>query len=205
MEPVPPVTILGVEYPALADGQYDAVILGTGLKECIVAGLLATEGKKVLVLDRNDYYGGDCASLNLTNLYKKFHNREPTKEEFDRLGQNRDYNVDLIPKFLMACGNLVNMLLLTKVTNYLDFKKIEGSFVFNGKNKTVSKMPATTSEALSTPLLSMMQKMKYRSFLSNVLTMQIPGEDGVPADADVPLKHMTMRELFKKYGLDENC
>lgn len=47
MEPVPPVTILGVEYPALADGQYDAVILGTGLKECIVAGLLATEGKKV--------------------------------------------------------------------------------------------------------------------------------------------------------------
>ena len=47
MEPVPPVTIHGVEYPALADGQYDAVILGTGLKECIVAGLLATEGKKV--------------------------------------------------------------------------------------------------------------------------------------------------------------
>ena len=47
MQPIPPVTILGVEYPALADGKYDAVILGTGLKECIVAGLLATEGKKV--------------------------------------------------------------------------------------------------------------------------------------------------------------
>ena len=40
----------------------------------------------------------------------------------------------------MACGNLVTMLLLTKVTNYLDFKKVEGSFVFNGKNKTVSKV-----------------------------------------------------------------
>ena len=49
MEPAPPVTILGVEYPALADGKYDAVILGTGLKECIVAGLLATEGKKVWI------------------------------------------------------------------------------------------------------------------------------------------------------------
>lgn len=34
------------------------------------------------------------------------------------------------------------MLLLTKVTNYLDFKKIEGNFVFNGKNKTVSKVCA---------------------------------------------------------------
>ena len=42
MEPIPPVTILGTEYPALADGKYDAIILGTGLKECIVAGLLAT-------------------------------------------------------------------------------------------------------------------------------------------------------------------
>ena len=50
--------------------------------------------------------------------------------------------MDLIPKFLMACGNLVNMLLLTKVTNYLDFKQIEGSYVFNGKNKTVSKVCA---------------------------------------------------------------
>ena len=69
-------------------------------------------------------------------MFKKFRDREPTKEEFDRLGQNRDYNVDLIPKFLMACGNLVNMLLLTKVTNYLDFKQIEGSYVYNGKNKT---------------------------------------------------------------------
>ena len=66
-------------------------------------------------------------------------------------------------------------------------------------------MPATTQEALSTPLLSLMQKMKYRSFLSNVLPMEIPGEDGVPADKDVPLLHMTMRELYKKYGLDENC
>ena len=32
------------------------------------------------------------------------------------------------------------MLLKTKVTNYLDFKQIEGSYVFNGKNKTVSKV-----------------------------------------------------------------
>ena len=48
MEPVPPVTILDQTYPALADGVYDAIILGTGLKECIIAGLLATEGKKVI-------------------------------------------------------------------------------------------------------------------------------------------------------------
>ena len=31
-----------------------------------------TAGKKVLHVDRNNYYGGDCASLNLTNLWEKF-------------------------------------------------------------------------------------------------------------------------------------
>ena len=40
----------------------------------------------------------------------------------------------------MATGNLVTMLLKTKVTNYLEFKQIEGSYVYNGKNKTISKV-----------------------------------------------------------------
>ena len=54
----------------------------------------------------------------------------------------------------MACGNLVNMLLLTKVTNYLDFKKIEGNFVFNGKNKTVSKVRYWEVHVLISSLIS---------------------------------------------------
>jgi hypothetical protein len=28
----------GTTLPALADGEYDAIILGTGLKECIISG-----------------------------------------------------------------------------------------------------------------------------------------------------------------------
>jgi Rab GDP dissociation inhibitor len=51
---------------------YDVIVCGTGLKECVLSGLLATKGKKVLHIDRNEYYGGETASLNLTNLWKKF-------------------------------------------------------------------------------------------------------------------------------------
>ena len=47
--------IEGTQYPALADGKYDAIILGTGLKECIVAGLLATKGKKVFNPSSRDF------------------------------------------------------------------------------------------------------------------------------------------------------
>ena len=40
------------------DQEYDAIILGTGLKECLLAGLLSVDGKKILHMDRNSYYGG---------------------------------------------------------------------------------------------------------------------------------------------------
>ena len=50
------------------DEVYDVIVLGTGLTECILSGLLSVDGKKVLHMDRNDYYGGESASLNLTQV-----------------------------------------------------------------------------------------------------------------------------------------
>jgi Rab GDP dissociation inhibitor len=56
------------------DEEYDVVICGTGLAECILSGLLSQEKKKVLHIDRNSFYGGDGASLNITAMWKKFRN-----------------------------------------------------------------------------------------------------------------------------------
>jgi Rab GDP dissociation inhibitor len=69
----PPIEIAGTTYEhQLADGEYDVVFMSTGIKECILAGLLAIRGFKVLQLDRNAYYGGACASLNLEELYTQY-------------------------------------------------------------------------------------------------------------------------------------
>eukprot|EP00611_Tribonema_gayanum_P026624 TRINITY_DN6384_c0_g4_i5.p1 TRINITY_DN6384_c0_g4~~TRINITY_DN6384_c0_g4_i5.p1 ORF type:complete len:184 (-),score=65.55 TRINITY_DN6384_c0_g4_i5:604-1155(-) len=145
----------------LADGAYDAIIMGTGLKEAVISGLLSTKGMKVLHVDRNSWYGGDCASLNLTNLYGKFRaGADPPPS----LGHpTRDYNVDLIPKFIMACGNLVKMLLLTKVTRYLEFKNVDGSYVY--KQGKILKVPATPDEALRSSLMGLFEKRRFRKFL----------------------------------------
>ncbi|KAJ2549004.1 Rab GDP dissociation inhibitor alpha, partial [Coemansia sp. RSA 1878] len=63
------------------DEEYDVIILGTGLTECMLSGILAVEGKKVLHIDRNNFYGGECASVNLTQLYERFRDgAEPPKE-----------------------------------------------------------------------------------------------------------------------------
>lgn len=37
---------------SLADEVFDVILLGTGLTECILSGLLSVEGKKVLHIDR---------------------------------------------------------------------------------------------------------------------------------------------------------
>merc|ERR1711879_732417 len=83
------------------DDTYDAIVLGTGLKECILSGLLSVSGMKVLHLDRNDYYGGESASLTLKQLFEQFKGDAAIDEHF---GSPRDYMVDLVPKFVMASG-----------------------------------------------------------------------------------------------------
>ncbi|KAG2299253.1 hypothetical protein Bca52824_035725 [Brassica carinata] len=49
-------------------GSVSYVVLGTGLKECILSGLLSVDAVKVLHMDRNDYYGGESTLLNLNQL-----------------------------------------------------------------------------------------------------------------------------------------
>jgi len=176
----------------LADGEYDAIVLGTGLKECVVSGLLSVKGKKVLQLDRNNYYGGDGASLNLTNLFEKFQAGEPPKD----LGENRDYNVDLIPKFIMAYGNLTKMLLHTKVTRYLEFKSITGSYVY--KDGKILKVPATPDEALKSPLMGLFEKRRFRNFLIFINDYEAEKPE---THKGHDLSTMTMRELYTHFGL----
>ncbi|KAH9982353.1 rab GDP-dissociation inhibitor [Lactifluus volemus] len=141
------------------DEEYDVIVLGTGLTECILSGLLSVEGKKVLHMDRNDYYGGDSASLNLTQLYRKFRGDQPPPSE---LGRDRDYAVDLVPKFIIASGELTKILVHTDVTRYLEFKQIAASFVY--RDGKISKVPSTEMEAVKSPLMGLFEKRRAKKF-----------------------------------------
>jgi Rab GDP dissociation inhibitor len=158
--------------------EYDVIVLGTGLKECVLSGLLATKGKKVLHLDRNDYYGGETASLNLTNLWKQFRpGQDPPKE----YGHNRDWNVDLIPKFIMANGKLVKMLLHTKVTKYLEWKCVDASYVaqhqkagmLKKEKMAIAKVPSNDMEALQSKLMGLFEKKRCMNFYKYVENVEL--------------------------------
>jgi len=171
---------------------YDVIILGTGLKECILSGVFSVEGKKVLHMDRNQYYGSESASLNLNQLYEKFQRGTPK----DTLGASRDYNIDLVPKFIMSCGALVDILVKTGVTKYLEFKSVDGSFVQSeGK---VHKVPSTGSEALNSALMGFFEKMRCKKFLEYVGNYELADPK---THSGHNLKTETTESLFKSFSL----
>ena len=179
------------------DEKYDCIVLGTGLTECILSGMLSVSGKKVLHMDRNKYYGGESASLTpLEELFQKFGMNAPDES----YGRGRDWNVDLIPKFIMANGQLVKLLIHTGVTRYLEFKSVEGSYVM-GKSGKISKVPADEREALTSDLMGLFEKRRFKNFL---VFVQDFDEADPKTWKDMDPNKMTMEEVYKKYGLDEN-
>jgi len=182
------------------DEEYDAIILGTGLKECLVAGLLsAVDSMKILHVDRNDYYGGESASLNLKQLFDKFASERGQDKDalVARFGRWQDYNIDLVPKFMMGNGLLVRALVKTKVHNYMQFRAVDGSYVV-GKGSKVHKVPSNDKEALKSSLMGMFEKLRARSFF---IFVQNFVEDDSSTHGGYNLHRMPARDLYEKFGL----
>lgn len=194
------------------DEEYDCIVLGTGLKECIVSGVLAVEGTKVLVLDRNDYYGGECASLNIAQLYRKFKDENADENDIlkkfkapafkDRIEMKRwlnQWSIDLIPKFIMYSGELVRILVRTEVTRYLEFQRVAGSYVY--KDSKIHKVPSTAQEAFKSSLMGIFEKRRCAKFLeycANYVQEKPETHQGI----DCTKK--TVLALYDKFGLDDN-
>ena len=194
--------------------QYDIIVLGTGLKESILAGLLSkipkndndekNEKVKIFQLDRNNYYGSDSASLNLTNLWKRFRNGE----QFPlRYGENRDWNVDLIPKFVMSNGNLVKLLLKTNVSQYLEWKSVEGTFIYKCKKSLnensfgkIERVPSNSFEAFKSDIMNNLEKKLCKNFFTFIQDYDENDKETYEGyDLNLPFN-----EIVKKFGLNED-
>lgn len=96
-------------------------------QECILSGLMSQNGKKVLHIDKNSYYGGESASISpleqvchtqpepaacslihaaLSLLRLQLYRRFKVPRPAEALGRGKEWNIDLIPKFFLASGKL---------------------------------------------------------------------------------------------------
>merc|ERR1712213_121237 len=131
----------------------------------------------------------------LEDLFTKFGMPAPDQAQY-----GRDWNVDLVPKFLMANGQLVKLLVHTGVTRYLEFKSIEGSYVM-GKSGKISKVPADEKEALSSDLMGLFEKRRFKNFL--IYVQDFDEKDPTTWKKFDP-NTSPMADVYKEFGLDEN-
>ena len=185
---------------------YDVIVLGTGFTECIISGLLSAH-KKVLHLDRNSFYGSESPSLNIKSLYEMF---RPSVPPPVHLGANRDWNVDLIPKFTIAKGKLVKLILHTEaVAKYLEWKSVKGSFVmqfseggiFSKAGAKIHKVPTTGSEAIRSSLMGLFEKNRCRKFFKFVKNYD---PAAVSTHRNINLQIQPFSDLIVEFNLGEN-
>lgn len=183
-----------------AEVKFDAICLGTGLKECVVSGLLSRSQRKVLHLDRNDFYGAATTSVTLKDLYERHRGDGGLARNY---GREKDWCIDLIPKILMATGKLIKVLIYTDVHRYVEFKQIEGSYVYRTERNSfkVSKVPANESEALRSDLLGLFEKRRFKNFL--VFVDRFDPEDPTTFQGHHP-RQVTMIDLMRSYSLGES-
>ncbi|KAK2626409.1 hypothetical protein QTJ16_004671 [Diplocarpon rosae] len=168
--------------------EYDVIVLGTGLTECVLSGVLSVNKNKVLHIDRNDHYGGEAASVNIETLFKKYGNYNQGEEPWKKYGRANDWNIDLVPKLLMSSGELTNILVSTDVTRYLEFRQVAGSYVQQGAGAkaTVAKVPSDAGEALRSSLMGLFEKRRMKSFIETGLNIST----------------CTMKDVYDKFGLE---
>eukprot|EP00798_Chlamydomonas_sp_ICE-L_P013939 gene13939-19875_t len=170
--------------------EWDVIVIGSGLPECLIASALAApkDGTSVLLIDEDDTYGSDYASFTLgsmeasaagkrtgavgpisdshrlateprpeqgdtgSSLEKKQEKQEEEEEgvrevalpelrlpisevEIFRLpgvdiGRERAFILDLLPKVCYQAESLVDLLVRTRAHNYMEFKQVEGSYIY---------------------------------------------------------------------------
>ncbi|KAK3721984.1 Rab proteins geranylgeranyltransferase component A [Vermiconidia calcicola] len=127
--------------------EWDVVILGTGFAESLLALSLSRSGKRILHLDKNDYYGGDEAALSLSEAEAwasrfaedapqcRFSKASVTKpaaseaEHGNQLSSSRAYSLALAPHIIYARSNLVPALVSSRSHSQLDFQAVGSWFV----------------------------------------------------------------------------
>jgi len=98
----------------------------------------------------------------------------------------------------MANGELTNILVHTNVTRYVEFKQIDGSFVY--RYNKVSKVPSTEYEAISSGLIGIFEKRRLKNFLQWVAQYK---EDEISTHKGLDLDKVTMNTVYDKFGLEE--
>jgi Rab GDP dissociation inhibitor len=96
----------------------------------------------------------------------------------------------------MSCGTLVQILVKTDVTRYLEFKAVDGSFVV--QDNKVYKVPSTGAEALKSSLMGILEKRRCQKFLEFVGEWD---ESNPKTHQGLNIRKQSVKEVFDYFGI----
>jgi RAB protein geranylgeranyltransferase component A len=177
---------------------FDVVLIGTGLTESIVSAAAARNGHTVLHIDPRDYYGGKWGTFawndwvvgNFTEKPKTipetardliwtneireleqvwYTENESIKQDVSQ--SSKKFNIDIFPKVLMAREPMIQLLIQSNVSRYLEFKCISKllSSLPAPDNHIIDAIPISKSDIFTTKAISLIEKRCLMKFIEYVL------------------------------------
>ena len=177
--------------------QFDIIIVGTGLAESILAGALARNSKSVLHLEPGKQYGSEYKVLNIQEFVAEYRERAGFQyyggesDEFCKFKEtlldniegdlkafnscwffNRQVLIDLMPKFVYASGEVIDLLVTSKVGPYLEFQLPKKFGII--ASDTITPAPMSKEDIFASQDISLVEKRKLMKFLKSCLNFE-PG------------------------------
>eukprot|EP01041_Mallomonas_annulata_P004415 gene4415-8790_t len=220
---------------------FDVVLIGTGPVESILASSLSKYGKKVLHIEKNDYYGKDYACFSLKELMmlpmvntfglgdvnevrdksankfseeipsihnssrsSKIHSpvcfgylmekeKEDVKQQQQNLSTtihpaflgyksshhmtlaralfyNKKFSIDLSFRFILSTGNMVDYMINSGVSKYLEFRCVESLYIAERTTATTTTSTTTTSSSISSSSITLVPCSKGDVFKTKLLS-----------------------------------
>ncbi|KAI5369367.1 Putative GDP dissociation inhibitor, FAD/NAD(P)-binding domain superfamily [Septoria linicola] len=195
----------------LADTAWDVVIEGTGLPQSLLALALSRSGKKILHVDRNDYYGGNEASLGLTEAEEwavKHVGAQSKDAAFShavlkklegtgeiKLGRPRAYELSLAPQLLYSRSFLLDAVVSSQIHNQLDFQAVGSWFVVDTATGGLVTVPGSREDIFRDDKINMKAK---RALMKLLRSLNAEDADQVWAQ-EASMSFTTVLE--QKFGL----
>ncbi|KAF3491391.1 uncharacterized protein GIQ15_00908 [Arthroderma uncinatum] len=210
----------------LDGSSWDVVISGTGLAQAILALALSRSGKKILHIDKNDYYGGPEAAFSLqeaeewVNKVEQVPNSMPFESasisrptlldgEKSQLSFARAYTLSLSPQLLFSQSKFLPSLVSSKVYRQLEFQAVGSWWVCrhgadsesDSQSTKLQRVPSSREDVFTDESMSMKSKRSLMKLLRHFLQQ---GQDGdVEPDQELDQEMLFQEFLQTKYRIPQ--
>ncbi|KAH8597982.1 GDP dissociation inhibitor-domain-containing protein [Bisporella sp. PMI_857] len=176
---------------SLSETNWDVVIEGTGLRQSLLALALSRSKKKILHLDKNEYYGSSDAAFSLQEAdewveklatessTQPFQNASSWKlmaEGEQKLSFSRAYTLTLSPQIIYTKSQLLAQLVSSKIYKQLEFQAVGNWWIYEKPSLDLqgmlSRLPNGREDIFENKSINLRAKRSLMKFLKFVVDFQ---------------------------------